>query len=560
MKKLYFNTFLSILVLFLLTLGINVKALDGVAKVGNTEYSSLQDAVDASNGATVYLLQDLTETPYLDSSDVVLDLGGNTLTVSGYYGLAPYYNLTVKNGTIKNNDSGSFGVSLFEYSGLTLESDAKIVAAYGVGTRVFSEEGPITAVIKGEIESSTMGIYVGGVNSSVTVAESAKISAKDGIAIYRKSCDVTINGKVTGTNTAVTISGNLADTSDPTTINIGETASLNSNAVALYLAGYGKTTIADGAKLTADITALEIRAGELTINGGEFTSNYEGEISVRATSGSSTYGAALAIAQHSTKLPIKVTVNGGTFNGVAAVYESNPLQNSNASDDIELTITDGTFNATGDTAVYSEDEEEFISGGVYNTDVSSDYVVKDKIEYRIDDETVVVGEPVTKVVSKLLNKEAVSASDLALIEEALPSGYSIGAYYDVVYGSFRPSPDNSLIDAMEEASSELKVVLTLGDDFPSKDSDVTRTYKVIRVHDGEAEVLDATDNGDGTVSCMSDKFSTYAVIYQDTANVQKKETTSITNPKTGDKIILFAIIALIGFGGSTITIKKLANR
>ena len=113
---------------------------------------------------------------------------------------------------------------------------------------------------------------------------------------------------------------------------------------------------------------------------------------------------------------------------------------------------------------------------------------------------------------------------------------------------------------MEEASSELKVVLTLGDDFPSKDSDVTRTYKVIRVHDGEAEVLDATDNGDGTVSCMSDKFSTYAVIYQDTANVQKKETTSITNPKTGDKIILFAIIALIGFGGSTITIKKLANR
>ena len=38
-----------------------------------------------------------------------------------------------------------------------------------------------------------------------------------------------------------------------------------------------KTTIADGAKLSGSAGAVEIRAGELTVNGGTFTSTYDGE-------------------------------------------------------------------------------------------------------------------------------------------------------------------------------------------------------------------------------------------------------------------------------------------
>ena len=96
-------------------------------------------------------------------------------------------------------------------------------------------------------------------------------------------------------------------------------------------------------------TAVEIRAGNLTITGGTLTSTVSTFSEAPNGSGTTMNGAALAVSQHTTDLELNVVINGGTFNGVYAIYEKD-LQNETARDLISISITDGTFNG----GIYSQ--------------------------------------------------------------------------------------------------------------------------------------------------------------------------------------------------------------
>lgn len=131
-------------------------------------------------------------------------------------------------------------------------------------------------------------------------------------------------------------------------------------------------------------TALELRAGNLTINGGKFIAHGKPEATSTAHgNGSTTFGAAVAIAQHTTKLPIKVEINGGTFEGYTPFYQANPQNNpQEALDKIELKINGGTFTPTngGTQAVYSQNFKGFIAGGTFNDAAQvADYMAVAKV-------------------------------------------------------------------------------------------------------------------------------------------------------------------------------------
>lgn len=131
-------------------------------------------------------------------------------------------------------------------------------------------------------------------------------------------------------------------------------------------------------------TALELRAGNLTINGGKFVARGKPEATSTAHgNGSTTFGAAVAIAQHTTQLPIKVEINGGTFEGYTPFYQANPEENpQDALDRIELKINGGTFTPTngGTQAVYSQNFKGFIAGGTFNDAAqAADYMAVAKV-------------------------------------------------------------------------------------------------------------------------------------------------------------------------------------
>lgn len=185
------------------------------------------------------------------------------------------------------------------------------------------------------------------------------------IAVYPdngKQASLTINGgEFIAPFYAITGNGTDVDpNSTMITINGGKFNA--TNGYAIYHPQNGTLTINNGTFEGQDC-AIEIRSGNLYIENGSFTSKAI-EYSCSANgSGTTTSGAAIAIAQHTTKKDISVEINGGTFTGVKALNESNPQVND-PKPQVILSVTGGTFN--GDISV--ADASEFITGGTFSTD------------------------------------------------------------------------------------------------------------------------------------------------------------------------------------------------
>ena len=146
----------------------------------------------------------------------------------------------------------------------------------------------------------------------------------------------------------------------------------------IYAAGYAKWLI-DGATVIGS-TGMEIRAGELIVNDGSIITGTGTPTEVQPNgNGSTTDGAGLAIAQHTTKLPLNIVINGGEINGFTAFYQSNPQNNDQESiDKVNITISGGDFTAIngGTNSVYSENKTGFINGGNFSSPVV-EYVASD---------------------------------------------------------------------------------------------------------------------------------------------------------------------------------------
>lgn len=169
--------------------------------------------------------------------------------------------------------------------------------------------------------------------------------------------------------------------------------------------------------------------------------------------------------------------------------------------------------------------------------------------------------PATELVDKLLTQEEekqvaagvnisielsvedigqnVSAADKALIEKALDKN-TVGLYLDITLSK---KLGNAEPVKITETNGAVTVTVVVPENLRNTDSKVNRTYKVIRIHEGKTDVLDtAYDATTGKLSFQTDCFSTYALVYTDTA-----VTVTPSNPKTGDNtpIALCAILMVI---------------
>ncbi len=161
-------------------------------------------------------------------------------------------------------------------------------------------------------------------------------------------------------------------------ITVEDSATITSEGQGIYAAGRADITVAGDAQITGNTSGIEMRAGKLTVmDNAQITGLAQPSDSEGNGSGSTTSGAGIAIAQHSTKLPVEVTISGGTISGYTPVYESNPQNNDEeAIKRVSLTIEDGTFSVIngGTQSVYSEDCKGFITGGSYSLKPDTAYI------------------------------------------------------------------------------------------------------------------------------------------------------------------------------------------
>lgn len=122
------------------------------------------------------------------------------------------------------------------------------------------------------------------------------------------------------------------------------------NYAAIYIPQDGIVTI-KGGTIEGYAAALEARAGIVTIMGGTFKATAVPLTVEGNGSGTTTTGAALAIAQHSTKKMISVAINDGSFEGYIPVSITNPEYSKNGkTDNVGVMINGGTFTSTNTTA------------------------------------------------------------------------------------------------------------------------------------------------------------------------------------------------------------------
>lgn len=257
-----------------------------------------------------------------------LNLGGNTLTYDNAWAFDIYGSLTLRNGKVcVNNSNPDNTIAAIWVNGsahLVVEKDATITAtgkSFGIG--------------------------------------------------YWSDCDsaeVTVKGIVKGAN-GITMNGNIgAATSNKLVL---DGATIQAEGHAIYQAGGADTSFTlNNSSITGGSTGIEVRAGNLSVNNCKITGGNVFSVSANGN-GTTIDGAGIAIAQHTTKQPINVVVNGGTISGKYALYESNPQKNdADAISQVKLSIAGGTF--AGD--VYSQDIDGFITGGTFSSKPDARYI------------------------------------------------------------------------------------------------------------------------------------------------------------------------------------------
>ena len=139
----------------------------------------------------------------------------------------------------------------------------------------------------------------------------------------------------------------------------------------------------------------------------------------------------------------------------------------------------------------------------------------------------------------------------AQIEKAA-EGYVIGQYIDI--SLFKQTICNGQAGELIRLTGtyeEMEISLVVPENLLNRDNSVTRTFWIIRNHDGKVEFLPATyDAQTNTLTFKTDKFSDYAIVYKDAKkaaeNPAKPDNTATgTSPQTGDPAILWIWFVLL---------------
>ena len=479
-------------------------------------------------------------------------------------------NITINDGLIEANGSVVYGNT---NSLITINGGVVRTLTDQIGVSL-SKPGSKLVMNGGKIEA----IYEGG---------------KKGVGIVAfKDTEIIINdGEVIGSSAAIMGNGSVSGASEGTnlkiTINGGTITS--TDGLAIYAPQPNGNTIITGGTITGKKTAIEIRAGKLTITGGTLKGGTDSYEVIGNSNGSNTIGSSIAIVQHTTKLPIEVNISGGTFVGNVPISESNPMNNSREDlDKISLNITGGVFNASGSKALDFEDlSGNLITGGTFTNDVS-EFINEDTHGVRPNNDSTFTVLPYSSVIYE--NEES---KDIVHIDRKLPGEISTINKQD--------KEDYETIITIKDKDGN---IINVNDNkfiMPDGDITVSLTYRFLyKFLSGENQTFKKDDiviktNGDikkllridvngkqldkshysikegSTILVLNKSYlsklssGTYSIdfVYNDgmiSTTFIIPKSSNIINPKTSDNINIYKtifVISLFGIISSVVLLKKI---
>ena len=175
---------------------------------------------------------------------------------------------------------------------------------------------------------------------------------------------------------------------------------------------------------------------------------------------------------------------------------------------------------------------------------------------KVENKKVTVNVDVTKVDETIKEEEKTIITDELVKKETTDNKVVLLGYYDISINVV--NTDGESYGKITETSEKIKFTILLPEGIEKVEDGKVRTYYVARNHEGKVELIEAKLSEDGKyLEFETDKFSTYAIAYTDTAKVVEE------NPKTGDSILKYTLLSalslsLIGF--SFVEYKKRYNK
>lgn len=206
-KKLMFCSLVALIMVFVMAMPMTASAARKVAKDGNTEYATLDEAVAAAkDGDTITLLASTSiDKNLIIQKDITLNLAGQTLLANANIQAEKQLNITDTNGgkiilqqdkTQKGNNSVSV-ISKGSDAKITLEKGSVlVVGSFDTGYAFYARDGGTIIVNGGTVEAQDAALTgnntTGDMNFEVN---GGTLTAKRGPAIYMPG---QINLKITG--------------------------------------------------------------------------------------------------------------------------------------------------------------------------------------------------------------------------------------------------------------------------------------------------------------------------------------------------------------------------
>ena len=444
-----------------------------VAKIGDVGYTDLAAAfAEADDGDTITLVADMgseqeaaTETSSIEFDraevSVTFDLNGHSLYLT--------------NGTVHVNNGLRFMVVRAGTIIVTnSQQNGGVISASGIPFRIEPEQKIEAKLV---LEKGVKVIGQGG--PAVFMLPSGEAIVSDGSAYYAV---LETSADLDTPTTFAAIQGNGTSHGTSITVNGGK---LTSNFSAIYQPQFGKLVINDGV-LEGQVSGMEIRGGSLEINDGEIIAHGEFQ-RIQNGSGSTLYGVAVAVSEHSTEMPIVVTINDGTFTATDptgyAYYQADTEPDKIA--DVKAVLKNGTFNG----AVASETVSNFIENGTFSKPLERKYLAPDCAQMESDDGFIVGSAEELDGAVAMIEETGVAYTSLQDAIDAAETDVTITLLADIGTNEAR----EGLIFKMEKAG--VSVTLDLAD------------HSIYSSVDGAIQLIDGTLTvKNGYILAMGDVF------------------------------------------------------
>ena len=553
----------------------------------NVKAATLQSKIDAGEN-NIVLDQNYTEDVKIENGkNVTIDLNGYTLT--GF--VEDLGELTIKS----SKEGGKLIVPEAIYVGdfekdketgiitktvtgkFTLESGT-IVSADDYG--IYCMSGSTAIINGGVIESLYAGLTGNNTTGTMNfVVNGGTITTSEGPAIYMPGpvsltmTGGTLNGGISLRMGKINISGGTINATNGSIDSFAEYYKKSENAWladALYV--WGGTYTSKDAGETNELV-LNITGGTFNVTNKQGSAiaiydigRYQQDMSINISknakliTNSTSRNAydVLSLKEAGVENPVagfnnpeyvgkvETTITGGSFSSSVAKYLN--------ADYMETLVNNiyivGSKNLTIEAPSIDKEEVTEVTIGVKDSEE-----IKDALEKAIKDGKIDVADisPVVVVVVDKVNVDALEKSTVESIDNiAKEKNIKITNYFDITL-NVQDSARNEVLGTLNELSKEMTFNVAIPKELTTVPEGYNRKYYVVRYHDGKSEILETTANGN-ILTFKSDKFSTYALAYED-IEIKNEE-----NPKTADNIITYVGIGIISIAGISLAVSSIIKR